>query len=192
MSSDYPPTVTGLIRTGDVGAIQERWATFQGPLALMPEGSDAYQEHEQCVQAVYPNGWRENIARHVPYEVATRFVAAPSDVATLLFYVAALRREVRVLRQLNVTLQAEAARLRSQLITAEADVADVEAATTRLWLALQAARLPHAAGCLTTYNPAYPCSCAAGPHNARIAAALGESPDALSAPVESPGAETDH
>lgn len=85
--------------------------------------------------------------------------------------VAALQREVRVLRQLNARLHADSTRLRA---------------------ALQAARLPHAVGCLHVTNPAYPCSCWAGPHNARIDAALNESPDPASAPLESPGAQADH
>jgi hypothetical protein len=60
--------------------------------------------------------------------------------------VAALQREVRVLRQLNARLAA----------------------------LLEHSKLPHTPDCLTMYNAAYPCSCAARAHNARIDAALGE------------------
>lgn len=82
-----------------------------------------------------------------------------------------LQREVRVLRTLNAVLQRE---------------------NTTLRALLAASRLPHTEDCLTQYSPAYPCSCAARRHNARIDAALNESPDSASGPQESPGAHADH
>lgn len=135
---------------------------------------------------------------------------------------AALRREVRVLRTLNATIQAENTQLRAQLDTLIAaadlpdDYAQLRAKVHRLAVQLEAAdadaeaeralitrafqevfgaeivalraqvqqlralleqsKLPHTEDCLTMYNPAYPCSCAARRHNARIDAALQETP----------------
>jgi hypothetical protein len=65
--------------------------------------------------------------------------------------VAALRREVRVLRRLNATIQGE---------------------NTRLRQALQAARLPHAATCPAYTDATLPCGCRASQHNAAIDAVL--------------------
>jgi hypothetical protein len=105
----------------------------------------------------------------------------PDSLATGLV----LTGDVAALRQ-DVT------RLRAQLITVTADLEDVEADNDRLRALLAQSRLPHSPDCLTTYNRAYPCSCPARRHNARIDAALGESPDALSDSLESPDAATDH
>lgn len=92
----------------------------------------------------------------------------------------------------GLVLTGDVVQLRRTIEAQQLHIARCEAENTRLWVALQAARLSHAVGCLTVTNPAYPCSCWAGPHNARIDAALNSSQDALSESTESPGAQADH
>lgn len=85
-------------------------------------------------------------------------VPLPPRLATGLILagdVAALQREVRVLRTLVTTISEE---------------------NTRLRAALQTARLPHAVTCPAYHDPTLPCGCRAAQHNAAIAAALTTDP----------------
>lgn len=69
---------------------------------------------------------------------------------------------------------ASGAALMPLLQVADQHIARLEARVAELEALLDKSRLPHSPDCLTTYNRAYPCSCAARWHNARIDAALEE------------------
>ena len=75
----------------------------------------------------------------------------PATGLVLTGDVVQLRREIRVLRQLNALLQRE---------------------NTALRAALQAARLPHVAACPARTDATLPCGCLATQHNAAIDAVL--------------------
>lgn len=81
--------------------------------------------------------------------------------------VAALQREVRVLRRVHAACEAD---------------------NTRLRRALLAARLPHAATCPAHTDATLPCGCRAAIHNAAIDAALAEPDPAINAPKCDSGA----